>query len=369
MKAITLLPGSTSVHLVDRPEPVVSAADEIKVKVLRVGVCGTDREETSGGRARAPEGEKELVIGHEMLGEVVEVGSSVRRVKTGDLGVFTVRRGCGKCIPCKVNRTDMCRTGDFRERGIWGEDGYNAEFVIDTEQYIVRVPQALRSVGVLTEPTSVVEKAIDEAVRLQASRLPDAPATPDWLFGRRCLIAGLGPVGLLGAMILRLRGADVYGLDIVDESTARPQWLISIGGQYVDGRKIPGDKVDDMIGPMDMILEAAGIASLDFSLLDALATNGVFVLTGIPGGDRPLQISGASLMRKLVLQNQVIVGSVNAARDHYQMAVDDLSNANLRWTGHGEKLITHVYSQRDFALALGHHPPDEIKAVIEWSKI
>lgn len=368
MKAIALIPGTTSVHLVDRPEPAISGTDEIKVKVLRVGVCGTDREEAAGGRARVPEGQKELVIGHEMLGKVVGIGSSVTRVKPGDLAVFTVRRGCGKCIPCEVNRADMCRTGDFHERGIWGKDGYNAEYVVDTEQYIVRVPQELRSIGVLTEPTSVVEKAIDEAVRLQASRLPDAPATPDWLFGRRCLIAGLGPVGLLAAMILRLRGAEVYGLDIVDENTARPQWLISIGGQYVVGRKIPADKVDNMIGPMDLILEAAGIASLGFSLLDALATDGIFVLTGIPGGDRPLQLSGASLMRKLVLQNQVIVGSVNAARDHYQMAVDDLTNANLRWTGHAEKLITHVYFQTDFAQALGHHPPDEIKAVIEWAK-
>ncbi len=368
MKAIALLPGSTSIRLLDRPEPTISGSDEIKMKVLRVGVCGTDREETAGGRARAPEGQRELVIGHEMLGRVVGIGSSVTRVKPGDLAVFTVRRGCGKCTPCEVNRADMCTTGDFHERGIWGKDGYNAEYVVDGEQYVVQVPQGLQSAGVLTEPTSVVEKAIDEAVRLQASRLPDALATPDWLFGRRCLVAGLGPVGLLAAMILRLRGAEVFGLDIVDENTARPKWLVSIGGKYIDGRKVPADRVDDVIGPMDMILEAAGIASLDFSLLDALATNGVFVLTGIPGGDRPLQISGASLMRKLVLQNQVIVGSVNAARDHYQMAVDDLTHANLRWNNHAEKLITHVYPFSDFAEALGHHPPDEIKAVIEWAK-
>lgn len=369
MRAIALVPGSTLIHLIDRPEPAISSPDQIKVRVVGVGVCGTDREETAGGRAKAPGEQKELVIGHEMLGSVVEVGSSVTRVKPGDLAVFTVRRGCGKCVPCSINRADMCRTGEFRERGIWGADGYNAEYVVDSEQYGVRVPQTLRSLGVLTEPTSVVEKAIDEAVRLQVSRLPDAPATPDWLFGRRCLIAGLGPVGLLGAMVLRLRGAEVFGLDIVDESSARPQWLHSIGGEYVDGRKIPADKVDDMLGPMDVILEAAGIASLDFSLLDALATDGVFVLTGIPGGDRPLQISGATLMRKLVLQNQVVVGSVNAARDHFQMAVDDLTSASLKWPGHVEKLITHVYPYIDYAKALGHHPPDEIKAVIEWATV
>ncbi|MGA9119464.1 MAG: glucose 1-dehydrogenase [Bacteroidota bacterium] len=367
MKALAVDAGTKNLHLVDRPEPALASPKDVKVKTLRVGICGTDREEASGGRSLPPEGRKELVIGHEMLGRVVEVGKAVTRVKAGDLAVFTVRRGCGKCLPCLMNRSDMCQTGEFSERGIWGRDGYETEYVVDDEQYVVRLPPELEPIGVLTEPTSVVEKAIDEVIRIQSARLPDALATPDWLFGRRCLIAGLGPIGLLGALVLQLRGAEVYGLDIVDEGTARPQWLATIGGHYIDGRKIPADKVDDAIGPMDLILEAAGIASLDFDLLDALATNGVFALTGIPGGDRPMQISGAALMRKLVLRNQVIVGSVNAARDHFGMAVHDLTIANLRWGGLLPRLITHRYRAQDFASAFGAHPPDEIKAVIEWS--
>jgi threonine dehydrogenase-like Zn-dependent dehydrogenase len=340
---------------------------DVKLKVLRTGICGTDREEAAGGRSLAANGNKELVMGHEMFGQVVETGEAVTRVKPGDFAVFTVRRGCGSCLPCEMNRSDMCSTGHFHERGIWGLDGYDAQYVVDKEQYIVRVPPELLSVGVLTEPTSVVEKAIDEAVRLQSARLPDAPATPDWLFGRRCLVAGLGPVGLLGAMVLQLRGAEVYGLDIVDEGSARPQWLATIGGHYIDGRKIPAGKVDDSIGPMDLILEAAGIAVLDFDLLDALAINGAFVLTGIPGGDRPVQIPGAELMSKLVLKNQLMVGSVNAACDHYRMAVDDLASARLRWGNHLEKLITHQYPYADFSTAFSQHPSDEIKAVIEWT--
>ena len=368
MKAIALVPGTKNVNLVDRPEPKIAAPDDIKVRVLRVGICGTDREETAGGRALAPKQAKELVIGHEMVGQVVETGKDVKRVKPGDLAVFTVRRGCGNCIPCAMNRSDMCTTGTYTERGIWGQDGYETEFVVDKEQYVVALPQQLNVTGVLTEPTSVVEKAIDESVRLQTARLPDAPSTPDWLHGRRCLVAGLGPIGLLGAMILRLRGADVYGLDIVDATSARPQWLEFIGGKYVDGRKVPLDRVLDTIGPIDMILEAAGIASLDFNLLDALSTNGVYVLTGIPGGDRPLQVPGAALMRQLVLKNQVIVGSVNAGRDYFQMAGDDLARADLRWKGHVAKLITHRYPFRDFSKAFSEHPQDEIKAVIEWNQ-
>jgi len=261
----------------------------------------------------------------------------------------------------------MCRTGQYRERGIWGLDGFQAEYAVDKEQYAVRVPPELAEVGVLTEPLSVAEKAIDEAVRLQVARLPDAAATPDWLFGRRCLVAGLGPIGLLAAMVLRLRGAEVYGLDIVEGSTARPQWLAAIGGAYVDARQVAPDRVDDVIGPMDLILEATGVVGLAFNLLDALAPNGVYVLTGIPSGDRPLEIPGAELMRQLVLNNQVMVGSVNAARDHYQMAVDDLGLARLTWGEHVGQLVTHRHAYADFDLALSQHPADEIKSVIEWA--
>jgi threonine dehydrogenase-like Zn-dependent dehydrogenase len=223
----------------------VVAADDVKVEVLRVGICGTDREEAGGGRALLPVGQQDLVIGHEMLGRVVGIGTAVTRVRPGDYAVFTVRRGCDRCLPCRMNRPDMCSTGDYRERGIWGLDGYQEEFVVDREQFVVRVPPELEPIGVLAEPLSVAEKAIDEAVRVQTARLPDCRATPDWLHGRRCLIAGLGPIGLLAAMALRRRGAEVYGLDVVDAASARPQWLDAIGGRYVDGRQVTADRLGD----------------------------------------------------------------------------------------------------------------------------
>jgi threonine dehydrogenase-like Zn-dependent dehydrogenase len=363
MKAITIVPGTRTLQMAQRPEPSITAPDQVKMRVRRVGICGTDREEASGGRAKGPETSKDLVLGHEMLGQVIEVGSAVSRVKPGDFSVFTVRRGCGKCMPCRMNRSDMCRTGDFRERGIWGLDGYQTEIVVDQEQYAVKVPDHIEPAAVLVEPLSVAEKAIDEAVRLQYARLPAAQATPNWLFGRRCLVAGLGPIGLLAAMILRLRGAEVFGLDVVDPDSVRPQWLIRIGGHYVDGRQTTPDHIDR---PMDLIFEAAGIARLAFNLLDALAPSGVIVLTGIPGGDRPVQIAGAELIRRLVLDNQAMIGSVNAARDHYQLAVDDLAHASLQWGEHIAHLITHRHPSADFQAALGHHADDEIKSVIEW---
>jgi threonine dehydrogenase-like Zn-dependent dehydrogenase len=353
---------------VERPEPAIAAPDEIKIRIIRVGICGTDREEVSGGRAQAPDGQKELVIGHEMFGQVVGVGSSVTRVKAGDHAVFTVRRGCGACPSCLMNRSDMCQTGKYRERGIRGLDGYQTEYAVDKEQYIVLVPAELEPVGVLMEPLSVVEKAIDESLRVQTLRRPDAATTPDWFHGRRCLVAGLGPVGLLAAMVLRLRGGEIYGLDVVDASSARPQWLAAVGGRYIDGREVPADQVEKKIGGMDFILDATGIAELEFNLLDALALNGIYALTGIPGGDRPLRISGAELIRQLVLDNQVMLGSVNAARGHFQMAADDLAQAQLRWGGQIATLITHRYSPEQFAGLTDRHPSDAIKEVIEWGQ-
>jgi threonine dehydrogenase-like Zn-dependent dehydrogenase len=366
MKAIAVIPGSTTMRLVDRPEPQVAAPDDVKVKMLRVGICGTDREEAAGGRALGPDGQQDLVIGHEMFGQVVAVGAAVARVKPGDYAVFTVRRGCGRCLPCLMNRPDMCNTGGYRERGIWGLDGYQAEYAADKERYVVKVPPELEPVGVLAEPLSVAEKAIDEAVRIQTARLPDAGATPDWLNDRRCLVAGLGPIGLLAAMALRRRGADVYGLDVVDAATARPQWLAAIGGHYVDGRQVVADKLDSVIGPVEVIIEATGVAALEFNLLDALGRNGVYVLTGIPGGSRPIDIPGADLIRRLVLDNQAMVGSVNASRDHFQMAVDDLAYARLHWGDLTTRLISHRHAYTDFAAALTSHPADEIKSVVEW---
>ncbi len=367
MKAIAIVPGTAGSRIVQRSEPLIAAPDEVKIRIIRVGVCGTDLEEVSGGRAQAPDGEKELVIGHEMFGQVVGVGSSVTRVKTGDYAVFTVRRGCGQCPNCLMNRSDMCQTGKYRERGIRGLDGYQTEYAVDKEQYVVRVPAELEPVGVLMEPLSVVEKAIDEALSVQTLRCPEAATTPDWLHGRRCLIAGLGPVGLLAAMVLRLRGGLVYGLDVVDANTSRPKWLGGIGGRYIDGRQVPADQVEKKIGGMDFILDATGIAQLEFNLLDALALNGIYALTGIPGGDRPLQIPGAELIRQLVLGNQVMLGSVNAARGHFQMAADDLAHAHLRWGDQIAALITHRYSPDQFAELMHKHQSDAIKEVVEWA--
>ena len=215
MKAIATIPGSKIVEIIDRPEPQISASDEVKIKIKNIGICGTDREIAAGGRANAPAGEEKLVIGHEMFGTVLQTGDAVTKFKTGDPAVFIVRRDCGLGMPCCDHRSDMCMTGKYTERGIKMRDGYMTEMVVDKEKYLVKVPKEIKDIGVLAEPTSVGMKAIDEVMRVQAARIP-GEKYKTYLKGKKVLVAGLGPIGLLAVISLRLRGAEVFGLDIVD---------------------------------------------------------------------------------------------------------------------------------------------------------
>ncbi len=358
MRAIGLIPHTKQVQVIDWPEPKVEGPTQVKVRVLEVGICGTDREEAAGGRADAPRGEKWLIIGHEMLGEVVQVGKKVKSVQVKDLVVIMVRRPCGQCEMCAKGCSDFCQSGNYTERGIKGRHGFQAEFVVDEEEYLIKVPASIRTIAVLTEPTTVVEKAIDHACRLQVARLPIDPDPKKWLVGKKALVAGLGPVGLLAAMILRLRGAEVVGLDIVDPKSLRPRILEEMGGTYVKG-VASGEKFDIMV-------EAAGVPKLDFDLVPFLGINGVYVITGVPG-DRPLlSFDAARFLRTLVLENQIVFGSVNAGIAHFKQAVIDLEAAEKKWSGSLQQLITSRTRYTEFDSVLQTHKPDEIKAVIEW---
>ncbi|MCS6822705.1 MAG: glucose 1-dehydrogenase [Cytophagaceae bacterium] len=365
MKVITTVPGSKIIEIKERPEPQISQPDEIKLKITKIGICGTDREIAHGGRADAPPGTNELVLGHEMLGRVVAVGENVTKVKPGDYAVFTVRRDCGECAPCNVGRNDMCQTGKYTERGIRAYDGYMAEYVVDKEKYCLRVPDDLVDLGVLTEPMSVSVKAVDEALKIQAARIPGA-TYDGWLKGRTALVVGLGPIGLLGAIALRLRGAEVLGMDIVDENSPRPSVLKAIGGKYINGKEVKADTIDELHGHIDLIFEAAGVAKLGFDIIDALGINGIYVMTGVPGADRPADIAAGAIMQQMVLMNQVMIGSVNASMEHNLMALNDMAECKKKWPGVLESIITEVMPYTKINEALANTHSDEIKTIIEF---
>ena len=151
-------------------------------------------------------------------------------------------------------------------------------------------------------------------------------------------------------------------------NSARPTLLKQMGGKYIQSSEATIEKFSQDCKQLDMVVEAAGIAKLDFDLIHILGINGIYVLTGVPGDQRPMNVDGASLMRQLVMKNQVILGSVNAGLNHFKKAIEDLEGADQKWSGLMEKLITSKTPYSDFSKVISHHDPDEIKAIIEWSK-
>ena len=364
MKAIAITPGHAASQIIDIEEPEITSKTQVKLKVLEVGICGTDREEVVGGRADAPAHSNHLIIGHEVFGQVIETGSEVTVVSNGDYAALTVRRGCGKCSSCLNNRSDMCYTGAYKERGIKALHGFETQYVVDDEQFVVKVPERVISVGVLAEPMSIVQKAITEAINIQTARLPSAENS--WIKGKRVLIAGIGAIGILAAVALRLRGAEVIGIDIVDEESSRPKFLQALGGTYVNSLKLEVPQLDERLGQLDMILEAAGVAQLGFELIDALGINGIYVMTGIPGEGKPVCIPGGETMSQIVLKNQVILGSVNASTAHFESGIVDLEKAKERWAGLIDGIITARVHYTEFDKALNLRSDDDIKTVVTW---
>lgn len=285
-----------------------------------------------------------MVIGHESLAEVVEVGGGVNGLSPGDLVVTMVRRGCGhpECRPCQAERQDFCTTGDYTERGIKGRHGFMTEQLVDDARFMVRLPDELRAVGVLTEPLTIAQKALDELWRAQ-DRLPwiDAGAAPDARGrGHRALVLGAGPVGLLGAMALREAGFETTIYSRSPAPNPKADLAASIGVGYISSSEHDLDDLVEAVGRPDVVYEAAGIAGVAIDVLRVLGPNGVFVLTGVPGPEQERQLDVSGLMRQMVLGNQLVLGTVNAGRGAYESAVESLGDFHRRWPSELTALIT-----------------------------
>jgi threonine dehydrogenase-like Zn-dependent dehydrogenase len=355
MKALAVFPSSREVRLIDQPEPVITGPTEVKLRILEAGVCGTDREITSFHYGTPPVNSPHLVIGHEALGEVVDVGSGVTGLARGDLAVLTVRRPCRheRCGPCRKGRQDFCITGDYTERGIKGAHGYMSEFVVDDQRYMVKVPKDLREVAVLIEPLTVAEKAAEQA-RVLVQRLPgDLKNDPSQLNG---VVIGAGPIGLLGAMKMVDGGFKtwVYSLDKADSPNVKI--VSAIGARFVSSAEHPPADLPKAVGNISLVYEATGAAKVSFDVLSVLGVNGVFIFTGVPGIMAPIEVDAEQIMRNLVLSNQVLCGTVNAGRASFEEGVHDLGSFMQRFPAAVRAMITARVSlddARDAVLARG----------------
>jgi threonine dehydrogenase-like Zn-dependent dehydrogenase len=319
MRALSVVPGhegTLSLVEMEDPEP---ASGELVVDALAMGVCGTDKEIVNGDYGWAPDGEERLVIGHESLGRVREAPESSEFAK-GDLVVGVVRRPDPvPCGACARGQFDMCRNGRYTERGIKEIHGYGSEVWCVEQEYAVKLDEALAEVGVLMEPTTVVAKAWDQIEKVGHRA---------WFEPRTVLVTGAGPIGLLAAMLGVQRGLEVHVLDRVTDGP-KPDLVSDLGATYHHGDVASAVSA---AGP-DVIIEATGVGSLVFDAMQATASYGVVCLTGVSPKGRSLSVDAGSINREIVLENDVVIGSVNANLDHYRAAADSLAQADLDWLG------------------------------------
>jgi len=336
MQAIAVFPSQKRVDLLDIPEPQLNGRTDVLLKVREVGLCGTDREISSFEYGTPPRGSDHLVLGHESLAEVVEVGREVRSLKPGDLVVAMVRRPCPHpdCRPCRGGRPDFCVTGDYTERGIKGADGFLTDYVVEDETYLVRVPHALAEVAVLVEPLTVVAKASDRTQSIFYG-LPFEPGP------QRGLVLGAGPIGLLGAMVLVADGFEtvVYSRD--SEQSKQAELVRSLGAHYVSSTSNPLESLRESSGEFDVVLEAVGFAPLMVGATQVLKPNGVVALTGVPPETATAELKVGRGLRNLVLRNEVVFGTVNAGRRDHLSAIHHLEQFMVLFPQSVRELITH----------------------------
>jgi threonine dehydrogenase-like Zn-dependent dehydrogenase len=338
--------------------------------MLDIGICGTDKEICTFEYGTPPPGDDYLVIGHEALAEVVAAGSAVERFRAGDLVVPSVRRPCPHpgCLACRAGHQDYCYTGDFRERGIEQAHGYMAEHAVDQERYLNPVPPDLRDIAVLTEPLTIAEKALSQITWMMQQRPPWLdPQTPGEERGRglSALVLGIGPVGLLGAMVLASAGFTTYVYSRELPPSPRIDLVAAIGATYVSSQAATFADLAERIGNIDLVYEAVGHSHFALEALPVLGTNGIFVLTGVPGMQAFVEADPARLMRDMVLKNQVVLGTVNAGPDAFASALRNLDAFRRRWPAVVAALIAGRYPPEQAPdLILGR--PAGIKTVIAF---
>jgi threonine dehydrogenase-like Zn-dependent dehydrogenase len=347
MKAITVVPKTEdSIEYADVPDPDPSTGS-ILVEAVAVGICGTDVEIATGKYGWAPPGRERLVLGHESLGRVLEAPEGAG-VATGDLVVGIVRRPDPvPCPSCAVGEWDMCLNGQYTERGIKSLDGFMSERWRIEPGYVTKLDPSLGILGVLLEPTTVVAKAWEQVNHME-SRAFWQPRT--------VLVTGAGPIGLLAAMIGVQRGLDVHVLDRM-ESGAKPDLVRALGATYHSG------SAADIGFEPDVVIECTGVGQVIADVIRAVGAGGVVCLTGVGSGGRTVGLATADIATELVLQNNVVVGSVNANRRHFYRGAEALARADRDWLS---RLVSRRVSPERIHDAFDRGP-DDIKVVVEFS--
>jgi len=335
MKAIAVRPGTpNSVHERDIPMPTIDKIPDgkgILVKVLKVGVDATDREINDALYGNPPPGDDFLVLGHESFGIVKEVGKNVRNIKVGDYVTATVRRPGGS-IYDKIGTYDMTSEETYYERGINLLHGYLTEYFVDHEEYVVRVPKGLKNLHVLMEPMSCAAKAIHQAFEAQRRMKVWSP--------KRAFVLGAGQIGLLSTLVLRLKGLEVFTLARSAGPHLKSSIVEGMEANYIATSQTSLEQLAKKVGKADLIIDATGSSSIAFNAMEALGHNGALVWTSITGGKELTTVPSDKINIEWVLGNKLLVGSVNANREHFESGIKDLALGEVMFPGVLEKILT-----------------------------
>ena len=335
IRALTVEPGRPGSMTVARLPSPKAGPEEYLVETMLVGICGTDREIAAGGYGTPPDGEQRLIIGHEAVGTIIGVPAGAS-LATGDTVVPIVRRPDPvPCPSCAVGEWDMCQNGHYTEHGIRSAHGFARDHFALHREFAVAVPAALGELAVLVEPASVVAKAWEQIERIGAR----AHWTP-----RRVLVTGAGPIGLLAALLARQRDLETHVLDRVTDGP-KPALVGDLGASYHTG------SVADTCPEPDVVIECTGVGSLVLDAMEHTSSTGIVCLAGISSGGRTVELDAAALNRRIVLENDVVFGTVNANRRHYEAAVDALAAADRSWL---QRVITRRVPLEDWSTAFDH---------------
>jgi threonine dehydrogenase-like Zn-dependent dehydrogenase len=317
MRAITVIPGRAgSVALEERPEPA-REPNALLVRTLAIGICGTDRDIVAGDYGEAPPGASRLVLGHEFIARVVAAPRGSTFAPDDLVAGFVRRPDPVPCPSCAIGEWDMCRNGRYTERGIKQRDGYGAELVALDPAFAVAVPATLGVLGVLTEPASILAKAWEQIERVGRRAGAWHP--------RRVLVTGAGPIGLLAALMGVERGLDVHVFDR-EHGGPKPGLVHDLGAKYHAGNAEALAALEP-----DIVIECTGASAVVLDVLCHSAPAGIVCLTGVSSGGREIRLDVGALNRSIVLENDLVFGSVNANRRHYEAAVRTLEWADPAW--------------------------------------
>ena len=339
MKAVAVKPGEqNSVHMVQLDKPKVSDIKDgngVLVEVLRAGACGTDREINNAEYGIAPKGIDFLVLGHENFGRVIEIGEKVKDLDVGNYVVATVRRPRGSSIYDKIGEQDFTTDDKYFERGISRLHGYMAEYYVEDAEFLIKVPHAIAEIGVLLEPLSIIEKGLKQASDIQQRLKIWHPRT--------AAVLGIGNVGLLTVMALRMRGYEVHGFGRqARDGYLNAELCKAIGATYDSNDDIPLIESKKKYGEYDLIFECTGYSPIIFDAMQSLNENGILILASVTGGEKKTDaVPSDKINQMFVLGNRAMVGTVNAGREHFEMGVKDLALCEAMHPGWLGRMMTH----------------------------